>query len=121
MKKRPNLSKTPTEVIEYIKELEGALFGSSRLEQELRLACDDVAEELAELRAKGNMLTEQRYFDRVLQLFDKTSKIKALNQKKGTVEPTPITPTAEEPDEIEEPIQKRLTNIQDFVIQNRDE
>lgn len=117
MRNRPNLNETSLEVIEYIKELEGALFGASRLLKELRLACDDVAEELADLRARGNMLSEQRYFDNVLQLFDKVSKIKALNGKGMTDEVEHIKPEAIEP-EIEEPVQKRITNIQDVVIKS---
>jgi hypothetical protein len=122
MRERPILTSqnTTAAIREYIKELEGALYGLSRLEQELRLVCDDWAEKLADLRSKENLIGEKKHHDWVISLLREVGKIKALNNKKAPARPATESslPIDDEDDEPIEPVQKRITNIQDVVIQN---
>lgn len=86
------------------------LTGSEELMNELSLACKAIASEVSEIRQGGNILNNDKSFDKIMTLIDKASKIKALaadlvadKESEAAVEP-----------------EKKVMNIQDYVLNGKD-
>lgn len=107
---KPNLNNIPKPVKDYIAYLEGALLGSSELTKELNLSSRAIAQEISIIRESGDILGNDKAFDKILSLIDKASKVKALSEKKEV----PIQD--EEPEGEKAP--KAKLNIQDFVLRS---
>lgn len=101
------LHQLPKEARDYILHLEACLNGASELTNELNLVSNAIAEEIKIVREKGDILANDKYFDKIMTLIDKSSKLKALSEKKEVVK-------EEEPEE--EQVERGRKNIQDFVM-----
>lgn len=109
MLKRPNIDVASEEVQKYILHLEAQLSDDPNLVREMRLYCDALANEISELRAKGDMLRDEIVVDNLLHLINQLPRWKALNYKEQKAKGFLKSKNAVEP-------KNKKTNLQDFVL-----
>jgi len=83
------------------------LSGSEILIHELDLACKDIALEVAKIRDEGSILSKDS-FDKIMTLIEKSAKIKSL------------IPDKKEPEKAVAAGEKKIKNIQDFVLNGKE-
>lgn len=79
--KRPNLDSLTDEQLNYITYLEGALYGSNELTNELQLMKKQIATELGVIRKTGAVLADDKMFTKIVTLMGEDNKSKTISAK----------------------------------------
>jgi hypothetical protein len=95
--KRPNLDSLTQEQSDYVTYLEGALFGSNDLTNELQLMKQQIAKELGAIRETGAVLADDKMFVKIVTLMGEDNKSKTISARVEKIKPK--TKDKEEPTE----------------------
>lgn len=108
--KRPSFKNLPVEVIRYIEELEATVNGSSDLIKELNLVSDTIAKEIGAVRLKGNVMSDDKSFDKIITLIEKSAKVRALSTP-AKKEDKPDEEKAETETEETKPTMRNISDL----------
>jgi hypothetical protein len=79
--KRPSLDSLTQEQSDYVTYLEGAIFGSNDLTNELQLMKQQIAKELGEIRETGAVLADDKMFVKIVTLMGEDNKSKVISAR----------------------------------------
>lgn len=79
--KRPNLDSLTQAQIDYVTYLEGALYGSNDLTNELQLMKSQIAKELGVIRETGAVMADDKMFTKIVTLMGEDNKSKTISAK----------------------------------------
>ena len=85
--KRPSLDSLTQEQSDYVSYLEGALFGSNELTNELQLMKEQIAKELRTVRETGAVLDDDKMFTKIVALMGEDNKSKVISARVDKTNP----------------------------------
>jgi len=108
--KKPNLDGLTQQQSDYITYLEGALFGSNDLTNELQLMKKQIAKELETIREDGQVLKDDKMFTKIVVLMGEDNKSKTISAKVGKGKKEEEQPQEFTGENIFEQVAKKVMN-----------
>jgi hypothetical protein len=94
--KRPSLDSLTQEQSDYVTYLEGAIFGSNDLTNELQLMKQQIAKELGAIRETGAVLADDKMFVKIVTLMGEDNKSKVISARVDKTTPKQVSNEGEE-------------------------